>query len=85
MSQHTQDMDQVKLNISSILQSVATALMVAVLLWSGNTLYDLSKLIAVNVAVTNAMVRRLEQVEYGLSAEKEARLKLEIEMARSHK
>lgn len=68
--------------MSAIFQSLVTAALVAMMLWVGNTLYEFSNLIAVNIDKTQTIIKRIEKIEDHLEEEREARIELQLELER---
>lgn len=80
-----EEVDHFRSNMSAIFQSLVTAVLVAMMLWVGNTLYELSNLIAVNVSKTEAVLERVARVETALEQERAARAQFQLEIERRMK
>lgn len=82
MSEASKATDGMRDHLSSIFQSLVTAALVAMMLWVGNTMYEFSQLIAVNIDKTQMIIQRIEKLEDHLEAERQARVQFQIEVER---
>jgi len=78
----TEDREHTRSNMTGIAQTLVSAILVAISLWVGNTLYQFSNLIAVNIDKTETIIQRIEKIEDHLEDERKARIELQLEMER---
>ena len=77
-----EEKEHTRSHVTGLVQNVVSAVLIAVTVWTGQTIYHLSSLIAVNVAKTETIIQRIDKIEDRLLHESEARNRLELEFER---